>query len=201
MIVIWVSSRSARSARPPARNCSTDSRRCLTARCSTVSTSSSVSAWESSSSWFLTAERTVPSSRVRSLSLLFRAVFSAACKPLNSLVTRGVPDTPPGLPHGGVGLPLALLTRLFVMTMLAQVGKDSRLLALLLEALEGPLKALVIVDDDFRHLDLSPLSGPAGRNSVQSLMIGGGSGMGKGGGDGQMVRGSAGRGLQSGDRL
>ncbi len=35
------------------------------------------------------------------------------------------------------------------MTMLAQVGEDTGLLALLLEALERPLEILVLVDDDF----------------------------------------------------
>ena len=35
------------------------------------------------------------------------------------------------------------------MTMLAQIGQDTGLLALLLEALKGPLKILVLVDDDF----------------------------------------------------
>mgnify|MGYP000231553493 CR=1 FL=1 len=35
------------------------------------------------------------------------------------------------------------------MTMLAQVGQNAGLLALLLEALERTLKILVLVDDDF----------------------------------------------------
>jgi hypothetical protein len=35
--------------------------------------------------------------------------------------------------------------------MLAEIGENPRLLALLLESLQGPLEAFVIVNDDFRH--------------------------------------------------
>jgi hypothetical protein len=38
------------------------------------------------------------------------------------------------------------------MPMLAEVRKDARLLALLLEAPEGTLEVFIVVDDDFRHL-------------------------------------------------
>jgi hypothetical protein len=39
------------------------------------------------------------------------------------------------------------------MTMLAQVGQDAGLFALLLEALERALEILVLVDDDFRQTE------------------------------------------------
>ncbi|MEO8194687.1 MAG: hypothetical protein ABI681_12620 [Gemmatimonadales bacterium] len=42
------------------------------------------------------------------------------------------------------------------MTMLAEIGKNARLLALLLEALQRTLKVLVVMDDDFRQYLLPP---------------------------------------------
>jgi hypothetical protein len=65
--------------------------------------------------------------------------------------------------NGGVHLPLPTLTRLLVVPVLPQVREDARLLALLLEALEGSLEILVVVDDDFRQDDLLPVDvSPAG---------------------------------------
>jgi hypothetical protein len=37
------------------------------------------------------------------------------------------------------------------MSVLAKVGENASLLAILLEALEGALEVLIVVDDDFRH--------------------------------------------------
>jgi hypothetical protein len=61
------------------------------------------------------------------------------------------------LPHRRVQFALPALTRLFVMTMLAEIGEDTRLFALLLEALERALKVLVVMDYDFRQNLLPPL--------------------------------------------
>lgn len=53
------------------------------------------------------------------------------------------------LANGCVHFALATLGRLFVMAMLAQIGQNAGLLALLFEALERPLKVLVLVNNDF----------------------------------------------------
>jgi len=60
------------------------------------------------------------------------------------------------LTHRRVQLALAALARLLVMTMLAKIGEDTRLLALLLEALECALEIFVVVNDDFRQNLLPP---------------------------------------------
>ncbi len=60
------------------------------------------------------------------------------------------------LAHRGVELPLSALARLFIMPMLAKIRQDARLLTLLLEALKGPFKILVVVDDYFRQILLPP---------------------------------------------
>src|SRR5215471_14640474 len=59
------------------------------------------------------------------------------------------------LPNGGVHLPLSPLAWLLVVPVLAQIRENTGLLALLLEALEGPLEVLIVVDDDFRQLTCS----------------------------------------------
>jgi hypothetical protein len=46
------------------------------------------------------------------------------------------------------------------MAMLAQIGEDARLLALLLEAAERPLEVLIVMDDDFRHVPVSRRGDP-----------------------------------------
>ncbi len=51
--------------------------------------------------------------------------------------------------HGSIHFALAPLGWLFIMPMLAQVAEDTRLLALLLETLEGALEILVLVNDYF----------------------------------------------------
>jgi hypothetical protein len=61
------------------------------------------------------------------------------------------------LTHGRVQLALSALARLLVMTVFSEIGEDTRFLALLLEALERPLKVLVIMDYDFRQILLPPL--------------------------------------------
>ena len=61
------------------------------------------------------------------------------------------------LPNGSVHLPLPALARLLVVPVLAEIGENAGLLALLLEALESPLEILVVVDDDFRQADLLPV--------------------------------------------
>ena len=60
------------------------------------------------------------------------------------------------LAHRRVQLALSALARLFVMTMLSEIGEDARLLALLLEALERALEVLVVMDYDFRQNLLPP---------------------------------------------
>lgn len=60
------------------------------------------------------------------------------------------------LTHCGIQLPLSALARLFIMPMLAEIRQDASLFALLLEALQGPLKILVVVDDYFRQILLPP---------------------------------------------
>src|SRR5215471_8674024 len=67
------------------------------------------------------------------------------------------------LPNGGVHLPLSALARLLVVPMLAQIRENTGLLALLLEALEGPLEVLIVVDDDFRQLTCSQSCGARGK--------------------------------------
>jgi hypothetical protein len=58
---------------------------------------------------------------------------------------------PPILSDRGVHLALASLAGLLVVAMLSEIGENTRLLTLLLEALEGPLEILVFVDYDFRQ--------------------------------------------------
>ena len=60
------------------------------------------------------------------------------------------------LAHRGVELPLSALARLLIVPMLAKIRQDARLFALLLEALQGPLKILVVVDNYFRQILLPP---------------------------------------------
>ena len=56
----------------------------------------------------------------------------------------------------GVDLALASFAGLLVMAVLAEVRQDPGLFALLLEALEGALEALIIVNNYFRHSVLTP---------------------------------------------
>ena len=58
--------------------------------------------------------------------------------------------------HRRIQLALSALAGLFVVTMLAEIGEDARLFALLLEALERALKVLVVMDYDFRQILLPP---------------------------------------------
>jgi hypothetical protein len=60
------------------------------------------------------------------------------------------------LTHRRVQLALSALARLFVVTMLAEIGEDARFFALLFEALERALKVLVVMDDHFRQILLPP---------------------------------------------
>src|SRR5262249_7275014 len=138
------------SGRLAAVYCSTDSRRVLMPFRSTSITSSLVAARFSSISRFFRLARMVLSTSVRGLSWALRAAVRAA--------RRASPASGPGdtrataiLADRGVHLPLPLLARLLEVPVLAKIGKDPRLLALLLEPLERPLKALVIMDDDFWH--------------------------------------------------
>jgi hypothetical protein len=55
------------------------------------------------------------------------------------------------LSDGGVHFALPALTGLLVVAVLSQVGQDAGLLALLLEALQGTLEVLIVMDDDFRQ--------------------------------------------------
>jgi hypothetical protein len=67
-----------------------------------------------------------------------------------------------GFPNCGAHLPLSLFAWLFKVPMLAQVRQDAGFLTLFFEPLERPIEALVIVDDDFWHSLISPLSTPEG---------------------------------------
>jgi hypothetical protein len=51
------------------------------------------------------------------------------------------------LPDGGIHLPLPALAGFLIVTMLSQIRENTRLLALLLEALECALKVFIVVDD------------------------------------------------------
>ena len=66
----------------------------------------------------------------------------------------------PVLANRRVELALALLTGFLEMPMLPQVRENPGLLALLLETLECALEALILMDDDFRHVLHHPLQGP-----------------------------------------
>jgi hypothetical protein len=66
------------------------------------------------------------------------------------MLASGDTRAPAVLADGGDHFPLPLFARLLEVTELAKIGQDPGLLALFLEALERPLEALVIVDDDFR---------------------------------------------------
>src|SRR5690606_23914108 len=65
--------------------------------------------------------------------------------------------------HGGGGLALALLGRLFVVLALAGFGQHASLLAGALEAAQGKLERLVFADFDAGHRNLCGLEAPAGR--------------------------------------
>src|SRR5690606_21219060 len=112
---------------------------------------------DDSSSRFFKAARTVPSSRVRSLSPALRA---ATCSARRLSRRSGIDSTPAARPLGRVLLALLLLARLLVVAMLAEIREDAGLLALLLEALERALEALVIVEDDLGHLLTHPSQAP-----------------------------------------
>jgi hypothetical protein len=90
------------------------------------------------------------------LSCALRAAFMAARKVSAMLSAAGDTRAPAVLADGGVHLPLPLLARLLEVAVLAEIRQDPGLLALLLETLERPLEALVIMDDDFRHAVYHP---------------------------------------------
>src|SRR5262245_32312731 len=122
----------------------------------TSTTSSSVAGLRRSISRFFRLARMVPRTRVRSFSCALRAAFMAARKASATLLAAGDTRAPAVLADGGIHFPLPLLARLLEVTMLAEIRQDPGLLALLLEALERPLEALVIMDDDFRHAVYHP---------------------------------------------
>jgi hypothetical protein len=82
--------------------------------------------------------------------LRFTRDYEIRFEPREQVGHLSVP-TPAILPHGGVHLPLPPLARLLVVPMLAQIRKDPRLLALLLESLQRAFEILVVVNDDFRQ--------------------------------------------------
>src|SRR5207244_10986092 len=153
--LVWGRSSSPRPGRWASLSSSTDSRRCLTPFRSTSRPSSPVAGRLSSISRFVRFARIVPSTSVRALSWALRAVFIAA---RTAPPTLDSGDTGPTtiLADRRVHLPLALLARLLEMAVLAEIRQDSGLFALLLEPLECPLEALVIVDDDFWHSLIHP---------------------------------------------
>src|SRR5688572_25565143 len=152
--LIWAASLAARSGRV-AEYCSIASRLILMPFRSTSTTSSSVAGRRRSISRFFRLARMVPSTRVRSLSCALRAAFIAVRR-ASATLAAGDTRAPAVLADRGVHLPLPLFARLLEVTVLAKVGQDPRLLALLLEALQRPLEALVIVNDDFRHAVYHP---------------------------------------------
>src|SRR5205807_7654475 len=89
----------------------------------------------------------------------FRASFIAARSRSGKLITsRGARAL--ALAARRVHFAFAPLARLLVMTVLPQVGEDPRLFAFLLEAPQRALKALVIMNDDFRHTLLANCDSP-----------------------------------------
>ena len=97
----------------------------------------------------------VPRTRVRSFCWPLRAAFNAARRDSETL-DPGDTRATAVLADGGVHFPLPLFAWLFEVAVFTKIGEDSRLLALLLEPLERPLEAFVIVDDDFRHFLTHP---------------------------------------------
>src|SRR5881394_1340041 len=67
---------------------------------------------------------------------------------------------PATLAPRGIHLALAPFAWLLVVAVPAEVGQDPSLFALLLEALEGTLKTVVVVNCYFRHSVLTPGHGP-----------------------------------------
>jgi hypothetical protein len=57
------------------------------------------------------------------------------------------------------------------MTVLAKIGEDTGPLALLLEALEGSLEILIVMDDDFRHGSMPSSRGESGASQVVSRKL------------------------------
>ena len=68
----------------------------------------------------------------------------------------------------GVHFSFPPLARLLVMTMLAKIGEDSCLLALLLEAPESTLEVLIVMDDDFRQTLCPSFRGGSERQSRET---------------------------------
>jgi hypothetical protein len=58
------------------------------------------------------------------------------------------------LSNGGIHLSLPAFAWFFVVSVFAQVGKDSGLLAVFLEAPQGAFEIIVGVENDFRHAGL-----------------------------------------------
>ncbi len=83
---------------------------------------------------------------------------------------------PPGttvLPHRRIQLALATLARLLVMTMLSEIGENTRFFAFLLETLERALKVLVVMNYDFRQNLLPPFAAFVAPVIGQKLKISG----------------------------
>ena len=78
---------------------------------------------------------------------------------MHQAMTRliGHPFTPLGLLASGQGFALATNARLFVVLALLELREEPGLLALLLEALERVLEALVGLDDYLGHPEFTPL--------------------------------------------
>src|ERR1017187_6076368 len=100
-----------------------------------------------------------PESLVRACSTAGAGGFTPTCPaPLGS----GTAELPLGGPrpailaHGGVHFPLSPFARFLIVATLPQVREDPVLFALLLEAREGPLEVLVIVNDYFRQTGRPP---------------------------------------------
>ena len=97
----------------------------------------------------------VPRTRVRSLSWALRAALSAARK-LAERLGSGDTGATTRFPDRRTHFPLPFFAGLFEVPMFAEVRQYAGFFALLLEPLERPIEALVIVDDDFWHSLIHP---------------------------------------------
>jgi hypothetical protein len=105
----------------------------------------------------------VPRTRVRSLSCALRAVLRAA-RNVDARSDSGDTGTATIFADGSVHLPLPFFAWLLEVPVLAEIRQDTGLFTFLLEPLQRPFEALVIVNDDFWHSLTHPSRPGKGRN-------------------------------------